>query len=521
MIVLSPESIRKLDSIAIHNLGISGIVLMENAATGAVKEIYNFLDSEHIESAVIVAGKGNNGGDGFAIARKLYNKGSYIDVILLYPEKEIKGDAKTNLDILKNMKVNVHNIRELTGDEVKTLIEEKDIVIDAIFGTGFKGKIKGNAAKVVETINECANLIVSVDVPSGVNAATGEVEGAAILADLTVTMGFAKTGFFFYPGRGYVGDLKIIDIGIPLDILPDEDVAFFTMDRDIVRNIMPMRIPDSHKGTYGKVLIVAGSRGYTGAATLTSLSTLRAGCGLSYLACPSSLNPILEEKLTEVITIPAEDKGKGRFIPESVSDIMKVISDMDVVVIGPGISRNKDTEKFEMELLSKIPPDKPIVIDADGVNNLNGHLDILKKLKNRVILTPHLGEFSRITGISIEEIKKNTLKVVKNFVTKYNVVLVLKSATTVIGSKNGVIVNITGTSGLASGGTGDVLTGLIAGFLVQNRDFDDVSVAGLSAYIHGKAGEICAKEKTAYSMIAGDLLNCVPEAIKELWDGTE
>jgi len=200
---------------------------------------------------------------------------------------------------------------------------------------------------------------------------------------------------------------------------------------------------------------------------------------------------------------------------------MKVISDMDVVVIGPGISRNKDTEKFEMELLSKIPPDKPIVIDADGVNNLNGHLDILKKLKNRVILTPHLGEFSRITGISIEEIKKNTLKVVKNFVTKYNVVLVLKSATTVIGSKNGVIVNITGTSGLASGGTGDVLTGLIAGFLVQNRDFDDVSVAGLSAYIHGKAGEICAKEKTAYSMIAGDLLNCVPEAIKELWDGTE
>ncbi len=521
MIVLTPESIRKLDNIAIHNLGIPGIVLMENAATGAVKEIYDFLDSGRVESAVIVAGKGNNGGDGFTIARKLHNKGSYIDVILLYPEKEIKGDAKTNLDVLKNMKVNIHSINELTNDEVKALIEEKEIVIDAIFGTGFKGQIKGSVAKVVGTMNEYANLIVSVDVPSGVNAATGEVEGDAISADLTVTMGFAKSGFFFYPGRGYIGDLKVIDIGIPLDILPDEDVAFFTMDRDIVRSIIPRRIPDSHKGTYGKVLIIAGSRGYTGAATLSSLSTLIAGCGLSYLACPSSLNPILEEKLTEVITVPVEDKGEGRFISEGVSDIMRVIPDMDVIAIGPGISRSKDTEKFEMELLGKIPDNKPIVIDADGVNNLEGHLDILKKLKNRVILTPHLGEFSRITGISIDEIKKNTLEIVKDFVNKYNVTIVLKSATTVIGSKNGVIVNITGTSGLASGGTGDVLTGLIAGFLAQNRDFDDVSVAGLSAYLHGRAGEICAKEKTAYSMIAGDLLNCIPEAIKELWDEPE
>ena len=519
MFVLTPESIKKLDSIAINQLGIPGIVLMENAANGIIKGIYEFYGKRKlIGSVLIVAGKGNNAGDGFATARKLYNDGWRVNVLLLFSENEISGEAKVNLNILKHLKVSIYNFSGLTDDEAKDLIAENDLLIDAIFGTGFKGKIKGRTKKAVQWINEYGNDIIAIDVPSGVNATTGEVDGEAVNSDATITMAYPKTGFFFYPGREYVGDLKIVNIGIPSDVLQNEDIAFMVMEKDIAEELIPKRHSDSHKGTYGKVLTIAGSRGYTGAATLTSLSALIAGCGLSYLACPSSLNPIFEQKLTEVITIPVEDKGKGRFIPESISGIMNVMEDMDIIIIGPGLSRNEETEKFEIELLQQIPQDKPIVIDADGINNLKGHLDILKALKNNIVLTPHLGEFSRLTGISIEDIRKNMLKVVKDFVEEYNVVLVLKSATTVISSRRGTFVNTTGSSGLASGGTGDVLTGLIGGFLAQNVDTDTTIIASIASYIHGRAGQMCAEEKTSYSMIAGDLLEYIPKVIKEICD---
>ncbi len=509
--IVTAEEMRNLDEATIRG-GVSGLRLMENAGRGVFENLIGAFTPSKKSTIVIVCGKGNNGGDGFVVARLLKRKGYKVRVFLLGSKGEVTGDAGVNLERCRKAGIGVVEVTEKNFDTLENAIDKSTVVVDAIFGTGFQGEPRGIASRAIELMNNCSAKKVSIDIPSGVNASTGEAT-IAVKADLTVTMALLKRGLVLYPGRMYAGKLVAHDIGIPFELVSKANLRTFLLTPDDVASTIPKRSPNAHKWSCGHVVVISGSRGFTGAASLTSISALRAGAGLVTLAIPESLNPILEVKLTEVMTYPVDETPEASFSIKAMEKLLKLVERATVVALGPGISQNPETKAMVRQILPLLG--KPCVLDADGINALAGHGEVLKSLRSPIVVTPHPGEASRLLGIETARILKDPIETARDAARELGVVFVLKGAPTVIARPDGyAFVNPTGNAGLATAGSGDVLTGLISGLIAQGMDIADAACAGV--FIHGELGDMLLKEKGYYGFLAGDLSERIPQAIASI-----
>jgi len=511
-VILTVDEMRQADAIAIRELGIHGLILMENAGLKAAQVIQSVYGPVAGLRIGIFCGKGNNGGDGFVIGRHLSRMGADVTFWLTGKKQDVKGDAAVNLKIADQLGLPIF---ELEDWDATTGLLEYDLLVDALLGTGLKGEVKGIYAEIIRSLNRFDGPVVAVDTPSGLDCDRGEPLGLCVDADVTVTMGNVKQGMLFYPGRSFVGALYVADLGVPDHVFERIGSRKFLLDLDDYSTLLPARPPDAYKNTFGKVLVLAGSTGLTGAAAMASLSALRSGAGMVILGCPKSLNPIFEEKLTEVMTTPLPETDAGSISLDAYEALEGPFRWAHVLALGPGMSTHPDTKMFVQRVLAE--QQKPMVIDADGLNNLADHTGLLARYPAELVLTPHAGELSRLTGLSTDEILENRIQVVREYAGKWGVVLLLKGAPTVIGTPEGdIFLNPSGNAGMATAGSGDVLTGLIAGFLAQGLAAKDAAVLG--AFVHGLAGDLAAAELGQRGMTAGDIMDAVPQVLVDLED---
>lgn len=498
---------RKIDADSMRFGGIPGIVLMENAALACVNELEKYgIDGRRI---AVFCGKGNNGGDGFAIARHLHNRGAEVTVYAVCGT-DYKGDALTNYEIVQRM-----GIKLIDGGFEENAVryaDSADIIVDALFGTGVRGVISGGAADVIRAVNNSRAYTLSVDIPSGVNGDSGEICGECVRADKTVTFGAYKTGLLMFPGCEYTGEIVVSDISIPQNIIDAQGIKINIADKQTVSALMPRRTENTHKGDYGKVLVIGGSTGMTGAPTMSAQAALVSGAGLVTAAVPETLNAIMEVKLTEAMTVPLRDVN-GMLSVTCMETLEEHIKRADAVLFGPGIGRGEDIRLILEDILQKCTV--PLIIDADGLNALAQDADILKNAKCSVILTPHTVEMSRVCGKDPEYIEKNRLTVSAELAKKYGVTVILKGHHTVVTGSDGTqYINITGNSGMATGGSGDVLAGMTAAFAARGLCALDASV--LAVYLHGAAGDAARDELGADSVTACAVIDNIHRAIKDI-----
>jgi ADP-dependent NAD(P)H-hydrate dehydratase / NAD(P)H-hydrate epimerase len=497
--VVSAEQMRGIDKQTIEKIGIPGMVLMENAAKAIFCIVEKILITELSSRVAIFCGKGNNGGDGFAIGRYLWNNGVEVTVYLVGKEADLKGDARRNYDIIRKLNLDIRFLSK-KADLSRILRFSPDLVIDALLGTGISGAVYGFMKDVIDLINRLPCPVIAVDVPSGLNSDSGVVDGAAVEAEVTVTLGLPKYCQVFHPAKSYVGDLYIADIGIPGSVLDSASIRVQLIEKNDI--VLPPRPVDTNKYRCGKVAVLAGSKGYTGAAALTSDAALKAGAGLVILGIPEELNPIMEMKLTEVITKPYLTSS---FKDPAESAISELLEWCDVLAVGPGLGRSAATQQAIIKLLRAFK--KPAVIDADALFALSQSPEVLRKHNSEWILTPHHGEFMRFfSKMDKKEFQLHSVELAKEFAQKYNLTLLLKGAPSLVASADGeIFINSTGNNGLASGGTGDVLTGLVAGLWAQG--LSPISAAYTANFLHGLCADDIAAEKTVYAFTASDLIN--------------
>lgn len=492
------HEMRAIDKAAEELGGIPGIVLMENAGIACVKRLEDIgLNGKRV---AVFCGKGNNGGDGFVIARHLINKGIDTSVFLVCAS-EFSGDALVNYEILSKMGADISEI--LDDDNLKDRIRGYDIVVDAVFGTGIRGKISGIAESVIEAINSYAKFVLSVDIPSGVNGDDGSIAGVCVKADVTVTFGAYKIGMLSFPGADFTGRVFVENISIPEYIM--EHININVIDKTLAKRLMPKRYDNSHKGNYGKVFIVGGSRGMTGAPAMSAEAALKCGCGLVSVGVAESLNNIMEVKLTEAMTYPLSEEN-GNLTLAAAAQIIDKAEECDVLIFGPGIGRAPEITDILREILRNVKI--PVIIDADGLYALSKDMDMLSECSCDLIFTPHEMEFSRISGYSLEEIQKNRLKLAEQFCSEYGVTLILKGSKTIVTAPDAKqYINITGNNGMATGGSGDVLAGMAGAFIARGcRDWE---AAVLGVYCHGLAGDAAAERFGKDSLTASDIISAI------------
>lgn len=507
MRIVTNKEIKEIDKWAAKKLGIPGSVLMENAGRGCVNVLEEYFNLENL-AVLIICGKGNNGGDGFVIARHLQNRGSFVKIVLIGRGVNLKGDALLNYKLAKKAHLEIHETINITKIKKIACSFNPDLIVDAIFGTGFTGPVKGIYASLINMINDSEKFVFSVDIPSGVNADDGQFNKTSIIADATATMCLPKCGNYLYPGRELCGDLYVVDIGIPYNLI-DNGFPRIIQFNDVFQS-MPPRLPDGNKGTFGNILVIAGARGFSGAAAMTALSAMKVGAGLVKLAAPRSIMGSLEAKLLEIVKIPLSETKNETISPAAIDDLLPHLIKADVVVIGPGITTDPATAKFLFDFLPKVTA--PMVIDADAINILAKKIDFLKKLHAPFILTPHPGELSRIVKISPEKINSTRLNLAPKLAKELSGVLVLKGAPTIIASPDDEsYVNPTGNSGLASAGSGDVLVGMISGFLAQHLSLTGASILGV--FLHGLCADLAMERSNEYSLTAEDLIDYIPDSI--------
>ncbi len=507
MRVVTNAEMKKIDSWAIKEFGIPSSVLMENAGRGCADVLEYYFDLTELR-VLIVCGKGNNGGDGFVAARHLQNRGAEVKIALLGRAQELKGDARLNYRMAKKGGSDIIEVTRMP--KLNRLYEtfHPEVTVDAIFGTGFTGMPKGIYYQAIELINRSDTFVLSVDIPSGVNGDNGQFSQSCVIADVTTTMCLPKRGNYLYPGRAFSGDLYTIDIGIPYTSI---DQGFPRIaEYDDIAHLLPYRPPDGNKGTFGQVLIIAGARGFSGAAAMAAHATLRTGAGLVRLAAPRGIMNVLESKLLEVVKVPLEQTSEETISRTAVPTLIPLLEISQNVVIGPGLTTNEDTAQFTRALLPRIRT--PLVIDADAINVIAQDSSILKKIKAPLVMTPHPGELSRLTKLSPKEINEQRIDLALDCARKFNCVMVLKGAPTVIAAPAGeVFINPTGNSGLASAGTGDVLVGMISGLLAQGMSPLHAAVTGV--FLHGLCADLAIEDTNEYSLTAGDLLNYIHRAM--------
>jgi ADP-dependent NAD(P)H-hydrate dehydratase / NAD(P)H-hydrate epimerase len=504
----------ELDRQTIEEIGIPGIVLMENAARGAAEFFLRVLPDLPKRRIAVVAGAGNNAGDGFVLARLLHNQGATVHVVCLRAPDRLQGDALINFRILEKM-----NIPVVVWDEDKDFasqwhwIAESDAVIDAILGTGLKSQVQGLYRQVIEALNTLTTPVLAVDVPSGLDATTGKPLGVAVRAHATATFGFLKVGHVVDPGEEFSGKLHVVDIGIPPRLAEASSIRRFWLDKRLTAQWLQPRPAATHKGTAGHVAVLAGSLGKTGAATLICQAAARVGAGLVTLFVPASLNPILEVKLTESMTYPIAQTTDQTPGSAAVREILAFLEGKQVLAMGPGISLHPDTQTLVKTLLLQTAC--PMVLDADALTALANHIDLLQKASAPLILTPHPGEMARLIECSNREVQENRLEIASEFSLTHGVTLVLKGHRTLIAAPDGrLAINSSGNPAMASGGMGDALTGMIAGFLAQG--FEPFQAACLGVYTHGAAADECILGVASRGLVASDLLERVPRVIGRL-----
>ena len=504
------KQMREIDKRAIEEYGISEIVLMENAGRKVAEAVCQILGKVSKESICILAGSGNNGGDALVAARYLSNLGARIKVFLIGNKNHRTESLNVQIKTLRAMGVELQVLdTDRAWERLQVTLRFSDAIVDGILGTGFTGQLRPSVLRLVRLVNSTNKPVISIDIPTGVEADSGQVGEAAITATCTITLGLPKFGHYICPGASYVGKLLVNDIGIPLQLLND-DIHQTVIDDELAATLLPARPKDAHKGSVGKILIIAGSRGMTGAAVLASKATLKAGAGLVTLATAESLNSIFEVKLTEVMTAPLPEVKVGLIGGDkAVSQLLTLIDKVDAILIGPGLGREKETLEMVQKIVETV--DKPLILDADALYAYNGRVDALKLCKQIPILTPHLGELAALFGMTIEELRNDLVEIIRKAAKEYRAIFVAKFESTIVAYPNGeIFISSLGNEGMATAGCGDVLAGTIAGLMKQTPF---APIAGV--YIHGMAGDMAFAEKSD-GLIASDILNNLPLVVKKL-----
>lgn len=578
MKIATPGQMNAIDRYCIDRLGIPGVVLMENAAQRVVDAAVEMVDDISGKRIVILAGKGNNGGDAFAVARHLLNKDALLSVYSTQQgieenrtekdrtsrhepfigsssrnealkEEGIKkealkevaleadalkngpgNDAEINMRILNRLGIKISSFFQKSDDsgQLKSTSHQMlsidflsslscaDLIIDGLLGTGLRGAVGEPLCPVIDAVNASGVPVLAIDIPSGVNGETGAVSGSCIKALRTVTFCLPKMGLLLHPGSEHVGKLDIVDIGIPKPAVEMAKINAALTDAEGVSPLIPKRTLNSNKGDYGKVLIVTGSEGMTGAGCLSAMAALRSGSGLVYIGVPASLSIAYDTAVLEAITLPLQDDGKGRLSNQCTPSLLDRMKGMNALAVGPGLSVSDEIRSVIIQMINRA--DVPLVIDADALNAISKDPAVLLNLKAGGIVTPHPGEMARLTGHTIKEVQEDRLKVAQSFAMKYGVVTVLKGFRTIVASPDGrIAVNSTGNPGMATAGTGDVLTGIILSLCGQGMNPFDAATAGV--YIHGACGDRAVLQKGMHGLIAGDLTDYLPEVMKDLSKG--
>lgn len=500
MKIVTASQMRELERIAFDEYGFSSLVMMENAAQGFCDKLEQETGKVCGKKINIFCGRGNNGGDGFAIARLLSVRGAQVTVLIGFDTDRLSGDARVNYELAARFGISISEFSELAG--------ACDIAVDALYGTGFHGEITGAEAEMVRLMNGCGAFVAAVDMPSGASAEDGSVAKICVRADLTVTFGAAKLGQFLYPAKKQAGRVVISEISIPRKVWDEYDSGLFTLDEEIWERI-PRREENTHKGSYGKVLLFAGSKGMCGAGVMAAGAVMKSGAGMATLAVPKGIADIAAAKLTEVMTMALPSDGDA-VAKSALTMLTEKLQQQEVLLMGCGLGASENVKHLVGQLV--IESKKPVVIDADGINALKGNINILNQKKAPVVLTPHPMEFSRITGHSMDYIRHNRVRAARDFAKEYGVTLVLKGADSLVACPDGrVYVNTVSNSGMATAGSGDVLAGIIAGLAAQGASLEDAACVGV--HLHTLAGGIAKEKLGEYGMTAVDILNAVPLAL--------
>jgi len=510
MRIVTNQEMKRIDAWAQRTVGIPSAVLMENAGRGCADILsrYRSLPGQRV---LIICGPGNNGGDGLVIARHLKNRGSTIRVLLTEGARGLTGDGLINYRIARRSGINIIANADARAISRALRSFRPSCIIDAIFGTGFRGAVSPRYKRIFDQINDADAFVLSVDIPSGLNGDTGRCEGTCVTADATAAMCLTKRGHWLYPGRDLCGDLHVVDIGLPMDMVQDGFPQ--VPSEELVSWLLPCRPSDGHKGTFGSVLIIAGARGYSGAAVLAARAAFKAGAGYVHLAVPRSIANIVERRALEAVKVFLPETAAGSIAAGAVTVLQPLLKRSDAVVIGPGLTTNEETAHFLADVLPLVKT--PLVIDADGLTIMARRRSLFKRIRVPYIITPHPGEFSRLIRQSPALINCRRIDIAASYARRIGGVVVLKGAPTVVASPEGdIYVNPTGNSGLATAGSGDVLVGMIAGLLAQRASTLAAAVDGV--FLHGLSADLAVTASNEYSLTAGDLLGYIPAAINRV-----
>jgi NAD(P)H-hydrate epimerase len=498
------NEMRNLDRRAIEEFDIAQEILMENAGQAAYFAILKEFGIKH-KNFVIFCGVGNNGGDGLVVARKIYSNGGEATIFILGDRSKFKGAAKRNFDIVNKLQMKVLELRDPSS--AMETVKRADAIIDGIFGTGLDREVEREYKEVIDMINASQKTVFSIDIPSGIHGDTGHVMGTAVKANYTITFGLPKIGNLLYPGFELGGKLYVTHISFPPVLQNSGELKIATNDPEPI----PARRKDTHKGNYGKVLFIAGSSDYMGAPYFAALSFLKAGGGFSFLATPANVAASIGNKGSEIVFVPQKNTTSGSIGLENKQQLLQFSEKVDMVVIGPGLSLNKETQTMVRELSAEFR--KPLLIDGDGITAVADDLESVKRRKAPTILTPHFGEMARIAKQEIDDILKRKIDVLQKAALELNATIVLKGAHSLIGYPDKrVFINLSGNPGMATAGSGDVLTGAIAAMFGLGFSINDAVRMGV--FLHGFAGDLAAKDKGEDGLIASDIMDHLPNSMK-------
>jgi len=517
VLLVTAEEMRELDRRTIES-GVPGVTLMERAGAGVVEAMARRYGPLLGMRVLVLAGPGNNGGDGLVAARYLREGGAFVNVGLLSAPDRLRGDARAQRDRARSEGIDVTAVAN--DAELRALAGRRDrwdFALDALLGTGARGGLEGTLAEGVQLLremDESGTRVVAVDLPTGLDADTGGIARRTVRADITVTFGAAKRGHLLYPGRAFVGQLEVVDIGL-LDPAPGPGAMWRTeiASADELSKHIPARDPRAHKNSAGRVLVVGGSAGMTGAVALAAHAATRAGAGYVLAGVPASLMDVFAIKLTEELPRPLPERAPRVLALESLAPALALCETAHAVVLGPGLSRVASAEQFARKFVESCA--RPLVLDADGLNAVAGQTELLSKARAPIVVTPHLGEMSRLTGIEAHELDVRRIDAAREWAARWGVIVVLKGAPTVTAAPDGrATVNPTGNSGMATAGMGDVLSGAIAALIAQGCEPYDAARAAVWA--HGAAGDRAAQDLGARGINAGDVIERLPRALNAL-----
>jgi NAD(P)H-hydrate epimerase len=504
MKIAGVDEMRFMDRFAIEKLGIAEEILMENAGIASLNVLKSRMGVVN-KKFIIFCGSGNNGGDGLVVARLIHSQGGRVKVFLLSDSEKFKGAEKTNFEIIKRLPVEVVLLKNAVM--AKKDLADCDAVVDAIFGTGLDRPVSGLVEAVINLINKSKKKVLSLDIPSGVNGNTGEIMGMAVRANYTVTFGLPKIGNMLYPGYELGGELFVSHISFPPSLYNKNELLVQTND-DVP---LPQRPTEAYKGAMGDVLFIAGAANYYGAPYLAAMSFLKSGGGYSRLAAPRSIIPVIAKRGREMVYLPQEETEAGSIALKNKKALLAMADNVDMVIIGPGLSLHEETVRLIREITSTVK--KTLLIDGDGLTAVSDNPGILRRRKAATILTPHMGEMARRTGKSAAEINSNKINVLRETTGKLKATIVLKGAHSLVGTSDGnIYVNLSGNSGMATAGSGDVLTGCIAAMYGMGLKSENAARKGV--FLHGYAGDLAVMQKGTDGMTAEDIMNFLPQSLK-------